>query len=160
MRQAIREIDPNVPIPAMKTMSEIVSASVAQRRFQLFLILLFAALALTLALVGIYGVISYSVVQQTGEIGLRIALGAMPRQLFRSVLIQGLTPVLAGLAFGLTAAVAAAHFLRGLLFGVGFLDPLSLIGVTILVLLASAAACFLPARHAARLDPMTALRWE
>jgi putative ABC transport system permease protein len=160
VRTVIREVDARVAISAMKTMDEVVSASVAQRRFQLLLILLFAALALVLALVGIYGVISYSVARQTSEIGLRIAFGALPQQVLFSVFLQGLTPVLGGLAVGLATAIAAARFVQSLLFGVTPIDPISLAAVIIVIVLTSTAACYVPARRASRVDPMVAMRHE
>jgi len=144
----------------MTTMREIVSASVAPRRFQLVLVVLFAALSLALALVGIYGVTSYAVARQTQEIGLRMALGAQKGDVMRSVLAQGLRPVLAGLAVGLIGARLGAALVRSLLFGVGPLDPVALGSVACLLLMAAALACYLPARRAARLDPVIALRCE
>jgi putative ABC transport system permease protein len=117
-------------------------------------------MALFLAVVGMYGVISYSVSRQTGEIGLRIACGALPRQVFVAVLLQGLAPVLVGLGAGLPAAVAAARALRSLLFGVAAFDPASLIAVAVVVIATAAVSCYVPARRASRLDPMTALRYD
>jgi ABC-type antimicrobial peptide transport system permease subunit len=141
-------------------MRQMVSASVARRRFQLVLVVLFAGLALALAVVGIYGVTSCAVTRRTQEIGLRMALGAGQGEVVRGVLGQGMRPVLLGLAVGLVAARAGAVLVRGLLFGVDALDPWALGGVVCLLLAASGAACYVPARRAARLDPVTALRAE
>jgi len=160
IRAATWKLDKDLPIAAMTTMREIVSASVAPRRFQLVLVVLFAALSLALALVGIYGVTSYAVARQTQEIGLRMALGAQKGDVMRSVLAQGLRPVLAGLAVGLIGARLGAALVRSLLFGVGPLDPVALGSVACLLLMAAALACYLPARRAARLDPVIALRCE
>lgn len=160
VRRIIREMDANVAIPETKTIAQVVSASVAERRFHLLLIVLFASLALILAMVGIYGVIGHSVTQQTSQIGVRIAFGATSRRVLLSVFLQGMKPVLVGLTFGLAAAIISAQFLRALLFGVTPIDPISLLGVMILVLITSAAACYGPARRAALLNPITALRYE
>ncbi len=160
IRSEIRKMDANLPISTMRTMREIVSASVAQRRFQLVLTALFALLALLLGAVGVYGVLSYSVACRTRDIGLRIALGAARSDILRWVLSLGMQPVLAGLTAGLAAAVAIAHLLRSLLFGITPADPLSLGAVALLLLATSALACYLPARRAARLDPIRALRHE
>jgi FtsX-like permease family/MacB-like periplasmic core domain len=158
VRAAIRKMDPDVPIPAIRTMREIVSASVAQRRFQLVLAFLFALVALLLAAVGVYGVVSNSVACRTRDIGLRIALGATRGDVMRWVFSAGMRPALIGLAIGLGGAVAIAQALRSLLFGITPADPVSLAAVGLVLLLTSSLACYLPAHRAARLDPVVALR--
>ena len=160
VRAEIRRMDPDLPIVAMRTMREIVSSSVAQRRFQMTLTSLFAMVALLLGAVGVYGVVSCTVAGRTREIGLRMALGALRFDVMRWVFADGMRPVLAGLAAGMAGAIAMAQALRGVLFGIAPTDPLSL-GIVLLVLLStSALACYLPARRAAALDPMMALRQE
>ena len=160
VRSAVWKLDRNLPVTSMQTMREIVSAATAQRRFQMTLILGFAVLSLSLAVVGIYGVTSFAVSRQTQEIGLRLALGAQPGDVLISVLLHGLRPVVVGLLLGLAAAVAATVSLRALLFGIAPLDPFSLGGVSLVLLLAATLACYLPARRAARVDPLVALRAE
>jgi len=160
VRSEIRSMDPNLPIPAIHTMREIVSSTVAQRRFQLMLTSLFALVALLLGAVGLYGVVSYSVASRTRDIGLRIALGALRIDVMRWVFSTGMQPVLAGLAIGLGATIAIATVLRSLLFEITPTDPLSLGTVVVVLLVTSAVACYLPARRAATLDPTTALRHE
>ena len=145
---------------AVQDHAEIVSASVAQRRFQLTLVMLFAGIGLVLACLGIYGVVSYSVEQRRGEMGIRMALGATAANLQSMVLRQGLMPVAVGLAAGIAAALALGRSLRGLLFGVSLADPLTLAGVATVLLLVSALACYLPAVRATRSDPLTALHCE
>ncbi|MEX2260651.1 MAG: ABC transporter permease [Bryobacteraceae bacterium] len=158
VRAEIRKMDPNLPIPAIRTMREIVSSSVAQRRFQMMLTSLFAFVALLLGAVGVYGVVSYSVACRTRDIGLRIALGAASSDVVRWVLSHGMRPVLIGILAGLCGTIAAAKALRSLLFGIAPGDPVSLVAVTLVLLLTSGLACYLPARRAARLDPMISLR--
>ena len=160
VRAEIRKIDANLPVPSIRTMREIVSASVAQRRFQLVLTSLFAFVALLLGAVGVYGVVSYSVACRTRDIGLRMALGAVRADIVRWVFFTGMQPVLLGLVAGLCAAIATARALRSLLFEIAPTDPLSLGTVVLILLLTSGLACYLPARRAARLLPTIALRHE
>lgn len=160
VRSEIRKMDPNLPISAIRTMRDIVSSTVAQRRFQMALTSLFAVVALLLGAVGVYGVVSYAVACRTRDIGLRIALGAVSADVMRWVFANGMQPVLVGLIAGLAGAMAVARAVRGLLFGVTPADPLSLGAVVLVLLFTSSLACYLPARRAAALDPMTALRHE
>jgi putative ABC transport system permease protein len=141
-------------------MREILSGAVAQRRFQLVLTSLFGVIALLLGAVGVYGVVSYGVACRTRDIGLRLALGALYGDVLRWVLLTGMRPVLTGLVVGLSGAMVAARALRSLLFGISPSDPVSLGGVAFLLLLTSGLACYLPARRAARLEPIAALRHE
>jgi putative ABC transport system permease protein len=160
VRAEIRKMDPNLPIPAIRTMREIISQTVAERRFQMALTVLFALAALCLGAIGIYGVVSYSVACRTRDIGLRMALGAGRGDVMRWVFAIGFRPVLFGLAAGLFAAIAIGRALRGLLYGIAPTDPVSLGLVGLVLLLTAALACYVPARRAARLDPSIALRHE
>jgi predicted permease len=160
VRTEIRKLDAELPIPQFRTMREIVSASVAQRKFQLNMVLAFAGIGLILACLGIYGVVSYSVEQRRGEMGIRMALGATASNLRGMVIRQGLMPVLAGLAIGIAAALAGGKVLSGMLFGVQLMDPLTVIGVAGTLIAAAALACFVPAVRATRADPLNALRYE
>ncbi|HEU0138236.1 MAG TPA: ABC transporter permease [Bryobacteraceae bacterium] len=160
LRDEVRQRDKNLPVTNLRTMSEIVAASVAQRRFQMSLVSLFAIAALALVLVGIYGLVSYSVACRTRDIGLRIALGASREEILRSVLLTGLRPVVIGLVCGIAGTVLGARALRSLLFGVGPLDPVAVGSVAVILLAAAVVACYVPARRASGLDPATALRCE
>ena len=148
IRAAIRRVDPAVPVPRVRTMAQVVSAATAARHFQLILLGVFAAMALVTASVGIYGVISQSLASRTGEIGIRMALGAQPGDVHRMVLREGLTPVAAGLAIGLVAAVAAGRAAAGLLFQVRPGDPVTLAAVAVVLGLVAVVACMVPARRA------------
>ena len=160
VREAIHKVDAGVPIVQMRTMDEVVSQSVATRRFQLQLAGLFAVCALLLAVLGIFGVVAYSVEQRRNEIGIRMALGAQAADVGRLVLRGGMSPVAVGLAFGLAAAFAGGRLVRSLLYSVSATDPVTIAGVALLVVLAAAMACYLPARRAMRVDPIVALRYE
>ena len=160
VQREVWAIDKDQPVTRVQTLRELVSDSLAQRRFQMALLLLFAGLALTLALVGIYGVISYSVELRTAEIGVRVALGAQRRDVFAMVIRQGLLLAGIGLAAGIPGALATSRLLRSLLFRVEPFDPATFAILAALALAAALLACWLPARRAAGIDPMTALRDE
>jgi predicted permease len=160
VRQAARELDPRIPEPQIRSMREVVAASVAPQRFNAVVMGVFAALALVLTAVGIYGVIAYSVRHRTREIGVRMALGARQGEVLGMVLRQGMLLVLAGAGIGLLAALALTRFLAAMLYGVGTTDPLTFLAVTLLLVAVSLLACYLPARRATRVDPMIALRAE
>jgi putative ABC transport system permease protein len=153
-------MDADLPIAAIRTMREVVRSTVAERRFQLTVTTLFATVALLVGAIGLYGVVSYSVACRTSEIGLRIALGAARGELMRWIFVHGLMPVAAGLVVGLGSAVIIAIALRSLLFEISPADPLSMAAVAGVLLATSSLACYLPARRAATIDPMTALRVE
>jgi predicted permease len=160
VRAQLFEFVPNLPLYDVKTMTEREAITVAQPRFQTLLLGLFAALAVALAAIGIYGVIAQSVAQRTQEIGIRMALGAQPSSVLRLVLREGLLVGLAGLALGLVATLAVVRLLSGLLYDVPAFDPATFMGASTLLMAVVLAACYIPARRAARLDPMVALRWE
>ena len=153
-------LDKNQPIREAKTLQQRLDASVASPRSQAFLLGAFGALGLLLAVVGIYGVISYSVTQRTHEIGIRMALGAEPAQVMRLILSHGLKLTAIGVVIGIGASLALTRLMSSILFGVSATDPLTFAGVAILLGLVSHAACYVPARRAMRVDPMIALRYE
>ena len=141
-------------------MEEVVDRSVAQRRFQLTLMGVFAASALLVASLGIYGVVAYSVARRRNEIGIRMALGAQRSQLLGLMIRQGMAPVAVGLAAGVAAALLLGRAIRGLLFGIQPADPLTISAVIVVLLLVGAVACLIPARRAAGRDAVAALRFE
>jgi predicted permease len=155
---AVHGLDPGLPVAQVRTMDDLVGRSTADRRFTLSLFVGFAALAMVLAAIGLYGVVSYTVSQRTAEIGVRMALGATRADVSRLVVMQGLRPALAGVAVGAVAAFFAARLLRTLLFGVTPLDPLTFALVPPALLAIAALACYVPALRAVRLDPTRALR--
>jgi putative ABC transport system permease protein len=160
VRDEVRQVDRNQPLARVRTMEDVIAESVAPRRFSMSLLSGFAMLALFLAAIGIYGVIAYSVTQRTHEIGIRMALGAGHGDVLRLVVGQGLKPVGMGVALGLIAAWPLTRLLSGLLFQVSATDPWTFAGIPLLLAGVALCACYLPARRAARVDPLTALRFE
>ena len=160
VRQAVWAVDKDQPISDVRTMDQVFAAAISQERFQALLLGLFAALALMLASVGLYGVISYSVAQRTHEIGVRIALGAQPHDVLRLVIRQGMMLTLTGLIVGIAVGSVATRVLSDMLYGVTTRDPLTFGLVPLLLLLVALLACYLPARRATKVNPMVALRYE
>jgi putative ABC transport system permease protein len=160
LRSALAEIDPHQPLVKVRTMEDNMAATVAQPRFRTWLIGIFAGLALLLAAVGIYGVMSYSVTQRTSEIGIRVTLGAQPADVFRIVVGEGLRFALLGVAIGFAGGLILARLLSSFLYGISASDPITFSGVAVLLVAVSAAASFFPARNATRVDPIVALRYE
>jgi putative ABC transport system permease protein len=160
VRAQIQSIDSEEGPTRFALMTELLAESVAQPRFNTFLIGLFAALAFVLSAIGIYGVINYDVTQRTGEIGVRMALGAQSRDVLRLILRQGFFLTLGGLFAGLGGAVLLTRFLTSLLFEVKPTDPLTYAIVAVLLAFVALAACLIPARRATRVDPLVALRYE
>jgi putative ABC transport system permease protein len=160
VRRAVKEIDPAQPVADVATMEQRVASAVAPARLNSILVAVFSAVALVLAGVGIYGVVSYTVAQRTREIGIRMALGAKSGDVLRLVIRRGMAPALAGVLVGLVGAVYLAHLARGLLYGVGATDPVSLIGAALVLTVIAAAACLVPGLRAARVAPVVALAEE
>lgn len=160
VRGEVRSIDQDQPIYNIKTMQQVLFDSVAQRLFNMFLISTFSVVALILAAVGVYGVLAYSVAQRTHEIGIRMALGAQPRDVLKLIVGQSMTQALIGVAIGLVAAFALTRVMSSLLYGVSPLDPATFAGVSILLTMVALTASYIPARRAARINPIVALRDE
>ncbi len=160
LRKAIAETNPSLAVFGIRGMDEVINRSLAQRRFLRMLLVVFAGLALSLASIGIYGVISYAVAQSTHEIGVRIALGADANRVLGMVLRQALQLIALGIVLGALAAVAATRAMAGLLFGVRALDPLTFAAVAGLLGGVALLAGYIPARRATKIDPMVALRYE
>ena len=160
VQREIRSLDPNLPISNVRTMSEVMSESLARRRLVLTLFTIFASLALLLAAIGIYGVLSSSVRQRTRELGIRIALGATTRGVLQLVIGGGVKLVMLGIVIGIAGAIATGRLLAGLLFGVNSTDPMTFTVIALLLAGVSVLACYIPARRATKVDPLVALRYE
>lgn len=159
-RNEIKAVDAELPVYDIRTMNQVLAASVAERRFSMLLLAVFACAALLLAAIGLYGVISFSVTERTREIGIRLAMGASHRDVLKLVIRQGISLSLAGIALGIAVAFATTRLMTSLLFGVSANDPLTFIAVSVVLTEVALGACFVPARRAARVDPMVALRYE
>jgi ABC-type antimicrobial peptide transport system permease subunit len=156
----VRQMDPSVPVADVRAMNDVVASSVALPRTTLSVLGAFAVVALFLATLGIYGVVSYSVSRRVREIGVRIALGAQRRDVLLMVVRQALVPTMAGVVVGLFLAVGATRVLTSLLYGVSPTDPTILVGLSLLLALVALAASYIPGRRATRVDPVIALRPE
>ena len=160
VRRQVQSVDRELPVFGAKMLPDVVSGALSQRRFSMETVLLFALTALLLAGLGIYGTISYVVSERTREIGVRIALGAQRKSIMRMVLRKGITLAVAGATVGLVAALIVSHLMAGLLYGVSPADPLTFVGLTIVLTTVALAASYIPARRATRVDPIIALRYE
>ena len=158
VRAALQSLDPSLPVSPPRTLDDVVGASLTQRRFNMTLLIVFAAIALVLAIAGIYGTVAYSVAQRTQEIGIRVALGATSREILGLVLFGSLKPVIAGLAIGIFAAFGLTRLLSGLVYGVSTTDPVTFISLPLLLGLVAFLAGLFPALRASRIDPLEALR--
>jgi putative ABC transport system permease protein len=159
-RAAVHEIDPDQPVGRVRAMADVVAASVSDRRFSMFLLGVFATLALTLSVIGLYAVVSYSVTERIHEMGVRLALGAQPANLLAMVMREGLRLAAIGVALGLAAALVMTRFLEALLFGVHARDAATFVGVPVVLAVAAMLGCLVPALRAMRVDPVVALRAE
>jgi putative ABC transport system permease protein len=160
IRNEVQGLDNRLAIYSVRTLDEYLSASVAQPRFNTLLLGIFAAVALILTSVGLYGVMSYTVTQRTHELGIRMALGAKPADVLKLILRQGMGLTFLGIVFGLAGAFALTRVAESLLFGVSATDPLTFLMVSAFLLGVAMVACLVPARRATRVDPMVALRYE
>ena len=160
LRSVVREVNRNVRVRDVRTMNDVVNDTVRQERLIAQLGGFFGVFALALACLGLYGVLSFAVVQRTREIGVRVALGAQRHKVLSLIIGKGLKLVLAGSIMGVAGALVATRFVSSLLFGIAATDPLTFAGVSLLLVFVSVLASWLPARRAANVDPMEALRYE
>jgi ABC-type antimicrobial peptide transport system permease subunit len=160
VRSLVADLDPNLPVAGVRSFEEVVDRSLASRRFNAVLFAIFSGLALLLATIGIYGVLSYSVSRRTSEIGLRIALGASSGSILRMAIGQGMRPALIGIGVGAIGAWWLSRYFQTLLFGIKPFDAVTYAGVALLLLVTAVFACYLPGRRAMRTDPTVALRTE
>jgi putative ABC transport system permease protein len=160
LRAQLESIDKDLPLAHVQTMDQLIADSVVQQKFRTWLIGVFAGLALLLAVIGIYGVMSYSVAQRTREIGVRMALGATTAEVLKLVLSQGVKLAIIGLGIGFAIALAVTRVMRSLLFSTSTTDALSFVGTTAVLLFVVVLACYIPARRATKVDPVIALRYE
>jgi putative ABC transport system permease protein len=160
VRGQIAALNKDQAVFNVSTMEQIVAQSVASRRFSMLLLTVFAVIALALASIGIYGMMSYAVAQRTREIGVRMALGAQSSNVLRLVIGQGMKLALVGVAFGLLSSLGLTQLMKNLLFGVSATDPLTFALIALLLTLVTLIACWIPARRATKVDPLVALRYE
>ena len=160
IERIVRSADADAAITHIETVDQMIADSVAEPKFQTVLLASFGVLGLLLAVIGVYGVVSYSAVQRTNEIGVRVALGAQRDDILRMVLREGMLLAGIGIGAGVGGALALTRFLRSLLFEITPTDPLTFIGVSLILTAAALAACYIPARRATKIDPMVALRYE
>jgi putative ABC transport system permease protein len=160
LRAAVREADPDMPVAEIRPMTQVLSNSIAAQQFLVWLMGIFAALALLLTIVGVYGVLSYQVSQRTPEIGIRMALGARPGDVLKMVIREGMLLASIGIVIGLVAAFALTRLMSSLLFNVSRTDPITYAGVVVLLAAVALLTCYIPARRATKVYPMVALRYE
>jgi len=160
VRQEVEKVDPNIPVHSISSMNQIIARSVADRRFALELLGVFATVALLLAAIGIYGVMAYSFSQRTHEVGIRIALGAQRLDILRMALAEGARLIVIGLASGIVGAAIVTRLFRSMLFGVEPADPITFVSVAGILAVVALFACYIPAQRATRVDPLVALREE
>ncbi len=160
VKSQIQMIDKDLPIDNAKSMQQLLAESLSGRQFNMLLLTIFALVALVLAVVGIYGVMSYTVTQRTHEIGIRVAIGAQSRDVFRMVIGQGMMLAMIGVAFGLVGAFGLTRLMTTMLFGVEPTDPATFVSIAVLLIVVALVACYIPGRRAAKVNPLVALRYE
>jgi putative ABC transport system permease protein len=159
-RNELRQLDPNEPMANVANVEDLLSDSFSRSRFTMIVLGIFAALALTLACIGIYGVVAYTVAQRTNEIGIRVAMGAQRRDVLRLILGQGSRLIFLGIFIGTAAGLLLTRVMTGMLYGISATDPATFAAVALCLMAIALFACYLPARRAMRVDPLVALRYE